>query len=92
MKHVYILIVALALTGCAFLRPAANVVEAACALGLRDAPEVQAAAESRGVSPAQLAAALCALPAVLDAWEGASGQRADPARAAVRAAQREGLL
>jgi DNA-binding transcriptional regulator YiaG len=92
MKHVYVLIIAQALTGCAFLRPAANVVEAACALGVRDTPEVQAAAETRGVSPAQLAAALCALPAVLDAWEAAGDQRADPARAAVRVAQREGLL
>jgi len=86
-------LLALWLVGCAALRPAVNVVDAACSLGLRESPAVIAEAESRGLPVAELVALLCAAPAVYDAWEAAHDQRAaDPGVPALRAAKAEGVL
>ena len=78
--------------GCAYLEPAKAPVQAACESGLVEAALVQFRSEERGISPAQLAAALCAVPAVLEAFEQATTVRANPVAAAQRAAVTRGLL
>jgi hypothetical protein len=90
------LLFSVSLAGCAAVRPvadqAANVVDAACELGLVRSPAVRAAAEERMVAPEWLSTALCALPAAYQAWQDAQKQRAaDPGAAAVLAAERQGL-
>lgn len=82
----------LAPSGCALLRPAVDVVDAACTLGLLDHPMVQWSAAERGIPVAELAALLCGIPAVYEAWEDALERRRDPAAAAVQTASERGLL
>ena len=77
---------------CHVVRPASNFVAAACELGLADAPEVIAAADTKGVPLAGFVAALCEIPEVIQAFEQAEAERADPVRAAVAAAKAEGAL
>jgi hypothetical protein len=83
---------AFALASCTQLQPAVNALDAACTLGLIDAVAVQASAADRGIPVAELAALLCSVPEVYEAWTLAQSQRTDPAVAAVRVAQARGLL
>lgn len=77
---------------CTYLAQAKDALHLACESGLVGAALVQMRAEERGLSPAALAAALCAVPAVFEAYEQARTVRANPAAAAQRAAVVRGLL
>jgi hypothetical protein len=89
-----VFLLAFGLGGCSVLRPAVNAIDSVCALGLESQPLVQAAADAKGWPLEQTASWLCGFPGVFDAWDAAlnSGSRQDPAQAAVREAQRLGLL
>lgn len=93
MRHIY-LALGLGLFGCTHSE-AVQVIDplrVACSMGLVQEAAVQASAHVRDIPVESLAAALCEVPAVFDAWEGARADRADPATAAVAAAEKEGLL
>jgi hypothetical protein len=92
VKRVWLAGFALALASCTRLQPAVNALDAACTLGLVDAIAVQASAAERGIPVAELAALLCSVPEVYDAWALAHEQRTDPAMAAVLRAREMGLL
>lgn len=72
---------------------AADVTDAACALGLVQSAATVAQAELEGVPVDWLAEQLCRMPDVVDALAAAQKARAvDPGRAALRVARAKGLV
>ncbi len=93
IRLVLLALVLVLVTGCAKLRPAVNVLEGLCTLNLTEHPVVAEVSAERGIPIAELAAILCSIPAIYDAWQAARDEgRSDPASAAIRRAEELGAL